>query len=131
MLVNILVAISAVLFIISKFIKSYETILVARFIAGVYNGFFSGILPIYLNEIAPPNLRGLVGTVNQFSVVLSILVANILSLEAIFGSKELWPLLVGFILVPGLFNIALIFFVESPKYLYCKGNIKGAKLGLF
>ena len=32
-----------------------------KFFAGIYSGLFTGILPIYLNEISPSNLRGLTG----------------------------------------------------------------------
>ena len=57
------------------------------------------------------------GTVNQFGVVLSIVISNILGLKYIFGNENLWPVLASFILVPGAVNILLFNFVESPKYL--------------
>jgi hypothetical protein len=42
MYVNVLVGIAGVLFIISKFVDSYETLMFARLIAGLYCGFFTG-----------------------------------------------------------------------------------------
>jgi len=42
MYVNVLVGIAGVLFIISKYIDSYETIIIARLVAGIYCGFFTG-----------------------------------------------------------------------------------------
>ena len=53
----------------SIYIRSYETIMVGRFFAGVFSGLFSGLVPMYLNEIAPKNLKGLAGTMNRLLLV--------------------------------------------------------------
>lgn len=130
MLTNILVIIVGVLNIISKFISTYEMLIVARFIAGLFCGLFTGILPIFLNEISPPNLRGLAGTVNQFTVVIGILVANVFGLEELLGTDELWPVITGFIFIPAVFNFCLVFITESPKYLFITNNKVQAKSAL-
>ncbi|CAF0733414.1 unnamed protein product [Brachionus calyciflorus] len=131
LIVNIFVLISTVLNVISKFVKSYETIMVSRFFTGVYCGLFSGILPLYLSECPPKNLRGTVGTMNQLSIVFGILVANVLGLPELLGTEKLWPVLVAFSFIPALTHIFLLFFPESPKYLFMKRNDKlGAELAL-
>ena len=84
-LVNIFVIITVALNVMSKYIDSYETIMAGKFFTGVFSGFFTGILPLYLSEIAPINLRGLAGTMNQLTIVLAILIANIFGLKDIFG----------------------------------------------
>lgn len=117
MYTNVLVVISAILNIASKFIPAYETLMAGRFFAGVLSGLFSGILPLYLNELAPANLRGFTGTMNQLSIVAGIVVTNIFGLPQILGSQTLWPVLVGFMLVPALAHFALLLAVESPKHL--------------
>lgn len=43
--------------------------MVGRFFAGVFSGLFSGLVPMYLNEIAPKNLKGLAGTMNRLLLV--------------------------------------------------------------
>lgn len=53
----------------SKFIRSYETLMAGRFVAGLFCGLFSGLVPMYLNELAPINLKGLAGTMNQLFIV--------------------------------------------------------------
>ncbi len=83
-----------------------------------------------MNEISPCNLRGLVGTVNQFGVVLSIVVSNILGLKPIFGNENNWPVLAGFILVPGAVNVLLFKFTESPKYLASTNKHEAAEVAL-
>ena len=80
---NLFVILSAVLNIISKFINSYETIMVGRFFSGVLSGLFSGIAPMYLNELPPQNLKGAAGTLNQLTVVLGIVIVNILGLPQV------------------------------------------------
>ena len=55
--------------IMSKFIRSYETLMAGRFVAGLFCGLFSGLVPMYLNELAPINLKGLAGTMNQLFIV--------------------------------------------------------------
>ena len=81
-------------------------------------------MPVYLNEISPANYRGLIGTFQQILLVFGILVANVFGLPEILGTEKLWPILVGFILVPFLAHIGLFFAVESPKHEYFKKNNK-------
>lgn len=118
--VNAIVILTGALFVMSKYISSYFTLVAGRALGGLYSGLFTGILPIFLNEISPSNLRGAVGTVNQLVVVIGILSANILGLKQILGSAELWPLLTGGVFFGAIFNFALILFQESPKFLYNK-----------
>ena len=61
---------------------------------------------------------------NQLTIVIGILVVNVLGLPEALGSERLWPILVGFMLVPGIVQIVgLLFAVESPKYLYVNRNL--------
>jgi SP family facilitated glucose transporter-like MFS transporter 1 len=108
--------------ILSKYIKSYESLMVGRFISGIFCGLFTGILPLYLNELPPQNLRGLVGTLNQFGIVLGILLTNMCGLPNALGSELRWPILVSLTLLFIIPHLLLIFGVESPKYLYITRN---------
>ena len=76
-LINFLVVLTAALNIMSKSIVSYETLMAGRFVTGLFSGLFSGVLPLYLSELPPMNLRGLAGTMNQLTIVIGILVTNI------------------------------------------------------
>lgn len=121
---NLFVIAASSLNIMSKFIKSYETLMVARFLSGIFCGLFTGILPLYLNEISPQNLRGLVGTLNQFGIVLGIMITNIAGIPTLLGSDDLWPILVGLMVLPGIAHVILLYGVESPKYLYIQCDKK-------
>ena len=60
-----------------------------------YAGLSTVIAPVYLSEVAPINLRGAAGTINQFAIVLAILISEILGLDNVMGNSALWPYLLG------------------------------------
>lgn len=60
----------------------------ARFVVGLASGLASVVVPVYLGEIAPPTLRGTLGTCTQFSMVSSIHGTELL-LRSLFGRIEL------------------------------------------
>lgn len=86
---------SSVLMGISKLARSFELLIIGRFLVGVPAGAFTAIAPMYLAEIAPIAYRGALGTMNQLIIVLAILLSEILGLPQVFGSATLWPLLLG------------------------------------
>lgn len=128
---NIIVLLSCLLMTLAKFIQSYEILIAGRFVSGIFAGLFSGLVPMYLNEIAPQNLRGLLGTSNQLFLVIGIAFSNIFGLKFIFGTEDLWPLLTGALLVPAVVHLFGLFFAtESPKYLFSKNRKEEARLAL-
>lgn len=50
---------------------------------------------MYISEIAPLNLRGGLGTVNQLAVTTGLLISQILGIEQILGTDDGWPVLLG------------------------------------
>ena len=92
---NILVVISIIGAIICKPLNSYVPLIASRAILGLATGLFGGIVPIYLTEIAPKNMRGLFNTINQMSIVFGILATYSFGLPQLLGSKENWPYLLG------------------------------------
>ncbi|XP_036403960.1 solute carrier family 2, facilitated glucose transporter member 4-like [Megalops cyprinoides] len=103
----------------SKLCRSFEMMIMGRFIIGAYCGLASGLVPMYVGEIAPTSLRGALGTLHQLAIVTGILVAQILGLDSLLGSEELWPVLMGVTVLPTVLQMALLpFCPESPRYLY-------------
>lgn len=41
-------------------------------------GLTSGLVPMYVGEIAPTHLRGALGTLNQLAIVIGILIAQVI-----------------------------------------------------
>lgn len=92
------------------------TIIIARFIIGFASGYSSVLVPIYLGEMAPPTLRGMLGTVTQFAMVSGILVADLFAFP--FATLTKWRIL--FAITPIVAVLQLImapFLLESPRWL--------------
>uniref|UniRef100_A0A4W5Q9W7 Solute carrier family 2, facilitated glucose transporter member 4 n=1 Tax=Hucho hucho TaxID=62062 RepID=A0A4W5Q9W7_9TELE len=116
----------------AKISRSFEMMILGRFVIGAYCGLASGLVPMYVGEIAPTSLRGALGTLHQLAIVTGILIAQVLGLESLLGSEELWPVLVGVTVLPTVLQMVLLpFCPESPRFLYiirCQEN--HAKSGL-
>lgn len=65
----------------AKLSNTYWLLILGRFVIGFNCGINSALAPLYLTEIAPVNLRGMLGTVNQLLVTISIMIAIILGLK--------------------------------------------------
>ncbi|XP_018907720.1 glucose transporter type 1 isoform X2 [Bemisia tabaci] len=102
----------------AKFFHSYEMIFIGRFIIGVTCGLNTSLVPMYISEIAPLNLRGGLGTVNQLAVTTGLLISQILGIEQILGTDDGWPLLLGLAICPAVLQLILLpVCPESPRYL--------------
>ncbi|XP_027713046.1 solute carrier family 2, facilitated glucose transporter member 4 [Vombatus ursinus] len=111
---------------LAKAAASYEMLILGRFLIGAFSGLTSGLVPMYVGEIAPTHLRGALGTLNQLAIVTGILVAQVLGLDSMLGTETLWPLLMSLTVLPTLLQLVLLpFCPESPRYLYIIRNLEG------
>ncbi|XP_069383371.1 solute carrier family 2, facilitated glucose transporter member 1-like [Paralichthys olivaceus] len=123
LMANVLTFIAAVFMGFSKLAASFEMLIIGRFIVGLYSGLSTGFVPMYVEEISPTSLRGALGTLHQLGVVIGILMAQIFGIESIMGNASLWPLLLGFTLLPAVLQCALLpLCPESPRYLLIDCN---------
>jgi MFS transporter, SP family, solute carrier family 2 (facilitated glucose transporter), member 3 len=86
----------------------------ARFVVGVASGLSSVVVPVYLGEIAPPTLRGSLGTCTQFALVIGILMSSIVAFP--LTTVTLWRYL--FLVTPVLCIFQLLassLLLESPR----------------
>lgn len=91
---------------------SVTQVVLGRLLTGLCCGLVSGTAPSYVVEIAPPQIRGLLGTSFQVMVVLGIL------LEALFATFLRWQSMAGVSLIAAIAMSGLMFFVpESPIWL--------------
>ncbi|VDM42003.1 unnamed protein product [Toxocara canis] len=118
MIANNIVAITAAAFMsIARYVNMYPLIMIGRVIIGINAGTSSGLVPMYLTEISPVNLRGTIGSVNQLLVTVAILFSQVIGLPQLLGTREHWPLIFAFTTVPVLVQVCTLpFCVESPKY---------------
>lgn len=100
----------------TKLAESYEMLFFGRFIIGVNCGLNTSLVPMYISEIAPLNLRGGLGTVNQLAVTVGLLVSQVLGIEQILGTNEGWPVLLGLAICPAILQLLLLpVCPESPR----------------
>ncbi|XP_037908761.1 glucose transporter type 1 isoform X5 [Hermetia illucens] len=115
---NVLGISGACLMGITKMSHSYEILFLGRFIIGVNCGLNTSLVPMYISEIAPLNLRGGLGTVNQLAVTVGLLLSQVLGIEQILGTNEGWPVLLGLAICPAVLQLLLLpVCPESPRYL--------------
>ncbi|KAK7842852.1 sugar transporter erd6-like 6 [Quercus suber] len=63
-----------------SFARDYSFLYMGRLLEGFGVGIISYTVPVYISEIAPQNMRGGLGSVNQLSVTIGIMLAYLLGL---------------------------------------------------
>ncbi|KAH6721943.1 general substrate transporter [Leptodontidium sp. MPI-SDFR-AT-0119] len=104
---------------------NYPMLVSARFIGGVGIGMLSMVVPLYISEISPPEIRGSLLVFEEFSIVFGIVV----SFWITYGTKEIlgnlsWQLPFALQIIPGLL-LGLGAFISlpfSPRWLAAKGR---------
>ncbi|XP_036314002.1 solute carrier family 2, facilitated glucose transporter member 3-like [Pipistrellus kuhlii] len=118
LIVNLLAITGGCLMGFCKIAESVAMLILGRLIIGLFCGLCTGFVPMYIGEISPTALRGAFGTLNQLGIVIGILVAQLFGLKIILGTEDLWPVLLGFTILPSFLQIiALPFCPESPRFL--------------
>ncbi|KAI4320984.1 hypothetical protein MLD38_034411 [Melastoma candidum] len=108
-----------------SFAKDYSFLYMGRLLEGFGVGIISYTVPVYIAEIAPQNMRGSLGSVNQLSVTIGILVAFLLGLFVPWRLLAVLGTLPCAILIPGLF-----FIPESPRWLAKMGMMEDFEASL-
>ncbi|XP_077167316.1 solute carrier family 2, facilitated glucose transporter member 5-like [Paroedura picta] len=116
----------------SKAVHCYELIIFGRLVIGISAGIACSVVPTYLGEISPHNLRGAIIVVSHFFINFGILVSQTLSLQVVLGTRIGWPMLLFLTCIPALFQTFLLpQFPESPRYLLIqKEDEEGARKAL-
>ncbi|XP_026203602.1 solute carrier family 2, facilitated glucose transporter member 1 isoform X2 [Anabas testudineus] len=123
LLANVLAFIAAALMGFSKMASSWEMLIIGRFVVGLYSGLSTGFVPMYIGEISPTSLRGALGTLHQLGIVIGILIAQVFGIDSVMGTRDLWPLLLGFTFIPAVIQCILLpLCPESPRYLLINKN---------
>ncbi|KAL0323127.1 UNVERIFIED_CONTAM: Sugar transporter ERD6-like 6 [Sesamum angustifolium] len=95
-----------------SFARDFSFLYMGRLLEGFGVGIISYTVPVYIAEIAPQNMRGSLGSVNQLSVTIGIMLAYLLGLFVSWRVLAVLGILPCLILIPGLF-----FIPESPRWL--------------
>ena len=116
-----------------------------RVLGGIGVGMASAICPMYIGEVAPANIRGMLVSWNQFAIIFGQLVVYFVNLvilgshanpiyDAVSGAimnlteaqwtiETGWRYMFGSEMVPaGLFTLLICFVPETPRYLAMTGQ---------
>ncbi|KAJ8683227.1 hypothetical protein QAD02_019019 [Eretmocerus hayati] len=116
---NICGIIGAIMFYLVPILNSLEFLLLGRLMVGFSGGLATSLVPTYMTETAPINLRGAVGVLCQLGITCGVLLGQIAGLDSILGTKDLWNyMLAAFAPLSGIAAILTLVLPESPKYLY-------------
>jgi len=103
---------------ISKPTMSWEVLLVGRLVVGLTAGLNTVLVPMYVSEIAPVDLRGGLGVFNQLAVTSGIFIGQILGLGQVLGNEEGWPWLLAIAIIPCVVQLGILMVSpSSPRYL--------------
>ena len=128
---------SAILFAVSSALTgwapSFSSFILWRIVGGVAIGLSSNVSPLYIAEVSPAGIRGRLVSLNQFAIVVGILLAQVvnwriarpvaahLGREALLRSWNVqygWRWMFSAVAVPALvFTLASAFLPESPRWL--------------
>lgn len=137
-----LLIISAVLFTVSAIatgaFNDFTLFNVARFVGGIGIGVASTLSPMYIAEISPSDIRGRLVSLNQMTIVLGILGAQIINWQlaepvpANFSSADIlaswngqmgWRWMFWAETLPAAAFLFLAFLIpESPRWQMCHGQ---------
>lgn len=127
-----LLMVSAVLFTVSAvgtgLFNDFTLFNIARFIGGVGIGVASALAPMYIAEVSPTEIRGRMVSLNQMTIVLGILAAQIVNMllarDTSVAAEQAWNLEWGWRwmfwaeTLPAVLFLMMSFFIpESPVFL--------------
>lgn len=134
--------VAALLFVISAtgtaFADNITSFVLYRILGGIGIGLASTVSPMYISEISPADRRGKLVALNQLTIVIGVLGAQIINLiiaEPVSGEivLESWNVVEGWRymfaaeIIPALLFFILMFFVpESPRWLVKMGSQNSA-----
>jgi len=88
----------------------------ARIVLGLAVGLASVIVPLYIAEMSPPDIRGLLVALNQLMITVGILVSYLVNFA--FTSSGNWRAMLGLAVVPSVvLLLGMLFMPESPRWL--------------
>lgn len=101
-------------------------LIVFRIMLGLGVGAASALVPSYISESAPTNVRGSLSSLFQLAITLGILLAYLVN--GVFAASEDWRWPLGLAFVPAVvLFVGMYFLPETPRWLVSKNREDEAK----
>lgn len=104
-------------------------LLIARLLDGFGVGLAVTLIPLYISETAPADIRGSLNTLPQFTGSAGMFLAYCMVFGMSLMDSPSWRLMLGVLSVPSLmyFVVVVLYLPESPRWLVSKGRMREAK----
>ncbi|KAF7087387.1 hypothetical protein CFC21_090582 [Triticum aestivum] len=104
-------------------------LLLARLVDGFAVGLAVTLVPVYISETAPPEVRGLLSTLPQLTGSTGMFLAYCMVFAMTLAPSPNWRVMMGVLVLPSLVYVAVavLFLPESPRWLVSKGRMKEAR----
>ncbi|XP_027073596.2 monosaccharide-sensing protein 2 [Coffea arabica] len=104
-------------------------LLLGRLLDGFGVGLAVTLVPLYISETAPTEIRGLLNTLPQFAGSAGMFLSYCMVFGMSLQDSPSWRLMLGILSIPSLayFALAVFFLPESPRWLVSKGQMQEAK----
>ncbi|CAL0305909.1 unnamed protein product [Lupinus luteus] len=125
--------ISSVLYFVGSLVMMWSPNVYVLCLARLLDGFGIGLavtlVPVYISETAPSEIRGSLNTLPQFTGSGGMFLSYSMVFLMSFNASPNWRLMLGLLSIPSLlyFLLALFFLPESPRWLVSKGKMLQAK----
>ncbi|KAI8018755.1 Monosaccharide-sensing protein 2 [Camellia lanceoleosa] len=125
--------ISSVLYFLSGLVMIWSpnvyVLLIARLLDGFGIGLAVTLVPVYISETAPPEIRGLLNTLPQFTGSAGMFMSYCMVFGMSLMDAPSWRLMLGVLSIPSIiyFVLTVMFLPESPRWLVSKGRMVEAK----
>ncbi len=113
--------------ILSAISPNVQLLIVSRIMVGLAVGMVNFVVPLYLSEVSPKNIRGMLVSLYQWAITAGILFSYLINgafAAAIYNWR--WMLLAG-VLPATILLIGMSFLGDTPRWLLSKNRDEEAK----
>jgi SP family sugar porter-like MFS transporter len=123
---------------------NFAVFIINRLLGGMAIGIASNLSPLYIAEVAPASMRGRLVSVNQLTIALGVMLAQIVNWQIAqptpagavpdqipfdsWNVQTAWRWMFGVTAIPAaIFFTAMFFVPESPRWLVKKGRAEKSR----